>query len=262
MQSNLKKVIICSLICVSALKGMGPGHYGAGFSDLPREIQAMIIQYVHNYNNPKELIAAIKNTSMVNKKLNQIVQEMYGNIGDIKGFNTIINVLAKRFPDEDRFELVNMFDTPMSRHYDKLGREFIDIINHLTKYSSEVNVDQELAKAQALINAGVDPNYAWKTMKKVSPLKAAYAETLRNAGVYVKDSSKPIKFSLLEEMYSLAKRNQKYVPFVQLLLENGAKPSLSYIDMASETELAASPHYTKDYPAQKALFNLLQEYNK
>jgi hypothetical protein len=234
MNSNLKKVIICSLICVSALKGMGPGHYGAGFSDLPREVQAMIIQYVHNYNNPKELIAAIKNTSMVNKKLNQIVQEMYGNIGDIKGFNTIINVLAKRFPDEYRFELANMFNTPMSRHYNKLGHEFIDILNRLTKSYNEVNVDQELANAQALINAGVDPNYSWKRTNS----------------------------SLLKNMLQLAKENEKYIPFVQLLLENGAQPSISGINMKLEAKLAANPQYTQDYPAQKALFNLLQEYNK
>ncbi len=91
-----KLTVLFTLLCTaSALNGMKPerGRY-VGMGDLPPEVQAIIVSYLHTYDNLNDIVKAIKATSETNRQLKEIVNEEYG---DPKKFKALVHVLANKF---------------------------------------------------------------------------------------------------------------------------------------------------------------------
>ena len=86
----MKKIaLLFTLLCAGALNGMEQpeqGHY-VGLAELSPEIQVMIIQTLNTYDktfspekNLTNTVNAIKAMSETNKQLNEVVNDMYGNL--------------------------------------------------------------------------------------------------------------------------------------------------------------------------------------
>ncbi len=155
----MKKIaLIFTLLCASVLNGMEPikpepGRYvGLGIESLPSDIQAIILSYVHAYDDPEELITAIKALSGTNTALRKIIFAHYGDFSNWQGFVALVHVLAKKF-DLSTKEIATIFNTSTSAQYVQLGDALA--YNVYASKSSTEHID-EITK---LIKNGADVNY-------------------------------------------------------------------------------------------------------
>jgi hypothetical protein len=194
----MKKIaLIFTIVCAGQLYGMEPGHY-TGLGDLPREVQSLIITYLHNYDNLDDMITAIteasKGVGLVNNQLYGILNEqLYGKdkYTGPKEFTALIGMLQSKFPtNRYRNEIAKKFNTPAAEKYMELNGKFIrDVIN-------EGNSEIALKKAQELLDQGVDPNFSWHRGST----------------------------SLLREASNLSKYDENWKAIHKLLLDYGANP--------------------------------------
>src|SRR5258708_39238807 len=95
---SMKKILlVCALICVGQLYGMEKEQKQENWNLLPREVQVLVIQALNSGNTLDEVIKSIKSLSLVNKELNSIVNETYGNL---EQFTALVHLLAKKFKNE------------------------------------------------------------------------------------------------------------------------------------------------------------------
>jgi len=144
-----KLTLLLTLLCASALNGMGPGYgHFRGLGDLPPEIQVMIIQTLNTYNTLDDVINAIKAISKTNQQLNAIVTEEYGNQ---KRFNALVHTLANKFNTTTK-TVAQKLGTLAAKIYITAG----DILVQAIKNNSINHIIQA-------INAGADINYSFNT---------------------------------------------------------------------------------------------------
>lgn len=129
-------------LCAGALNGMEPETWNL----LPREAQVLIIQALNTGKNPNETIRAIMAASQTSKALNQIINEEYH--GSIKKFTVLVDLLAKKFPNMSREEIVRKFNTPIAQQYIALSNKL-----------GEAVATDLVEKVAQLINQGADVNF-------------------------------------------------------------------------------------------------------
>jgi hypothetical protein len=194
----MKKIaLIFTLLCASVLNGMEPikpepGRYvGLGIESLPSDIQAIILSYVHAYDDPEELITAIKALSGTNTALRKIIFAHYGDFSNWQGFVALVHVLAKKF-DLSTKEIATIFNTSTSAQYIKLGdalaynvyaskssTEYLDEITKLIKDGADVNyfassngmtalhqavINLNPTIVQLLLSNGANPNLTYRNL--------------------------------------------------------------------------------------------------
>ncbi len=147
--TTMKKItLLFTLLCAGALNGMEVpehGHYvGIGIEALPDDVKPLIIMYLNEYDDVDDIVTAIKATSLSNKELNKIVNEMYGNQ---KGFAALAHMLANKFNTTTEV-VAEEFGTPAAKHYLDLGNQLNTAIS-----SGKFNI------AKKLIEKGADVNY-------------------------------------------------------------------------------------------------------
>jgi len=153
----MKKIaILFTILCASALNGMENPQYGSykGLGNLSPEIQVMIIQALNTYKNPVDVINAIKAISLVDKELNEIINQEYGNQ---KGFTKLVHILADKF-NETTGEIADKFKTPAANEYIKLGSQLVNTIMDSDKSEGEKTKNEVIA----LIKDGADVNFSRK----------------------------------------------------------------------------------------------------
>lgn len=136
--------LLFTVLCASQLYGMEPEQH-KGFGGLSPEIQVMIISFLNEYKNLADVIKAIKETSRVDKELNAIINDMYGNQ---KEFTKLVHILANKF-NKSTYEVANEFNTPFGEKYNSLNSQFMAAIN----LSNAENISN-------FINQGADINYS------------------------------------------------------------------------------------------------------
>jgi ankyrin repeat protein len=142
----MKKLLLLITFC-AMLNGMeNPkrehGHY-VGMEDLSPEIKVMIIQSLHTYDFPDDVIDAIKALSLTDKELNAIVNDMYGNQ---QGFAQLAHLLANKF-GETTESIAKKFKTPAANHYLNLAKQVHNAISH-----ADFNTALQLVKKGADVN--------------------------------------------------------------------------------------------------------------
>lgn len=157
-----KLTVLFTLLCTaSALNGMKPerGRY-VGMGDLPPEVQAIIVSYLHTYDNLNDIVKAIKATSETNRQLKEIVNEEYG---DPKKFKALVHVLANKFNTATK-NIAEQLGTPFTtKHYTLAGDTLIQAIKNGSIH--------DVTKAIAL---GADVNYSFDHGEdKLTPLLLA-----------------------------------------------------------------------------------------
>ena len=100
------KVVLFTILCAGALNlnGMEPERT-IRISDLPREVQSIIITHGDSLN---DVIKSITKMSEVNTTFYKLVNDIYGNQ---KTFTTLVQVLAKKFNLDPHF-VASQFKTP------------------------------------------------------------------------------------------------------------------------------------------------------
>jgi len=195
----MKKIaLLFAILCVGALSGMKRikpkpeleyGHY-VGWGNLLPELKALIITYLNTYDNPDDIVNAIKATSKTNKELNQMVNEKYGNLS---GFTALVHTLAKKF-NRSTESIAEEFKTPTAKQYIQLNDDLLTTV--ITGTIDEVT---------QLINQGADVNYG-------KAYKIIQGRIFIDADYY--DAWTPLYYAV---MYS-------YHDKVKLLLTAGAIP--------------------------------------
>lgn len=98
----MKKIaVLLALFCATALNTMEnpKGNDYKGLGGLPPEIQVKILSYLNTYGALKHIIKGIKSLSLVDKELNCIVNDEYGNP---TGFDRLIHILAEKYKNRPR----------------------------------------------------------------------------------------------------------------------------------------------------------------
>ncbi len=170
------------------LRRTGPerGRY-VGLGDLPREVQAIIIAYLQTNDDLDGTIAAIKEASkgvgLVNKQLNEIVNEVYG---IPKGFTALVHVLADKFNTSTE-NVANKFNTSAAETYVKLGSSLLNFSGDRTQDAYD--------KMAELIKQGADVNFS----SEYTPLEMAIRnDDIEGVRLLLNSGAKPAKLQLDE----------------------------------------------------------------
>ena len=183
-------VVLFILLCAGALNGMESeqGRF-KGLGGLPPEVQVMIIQTLHNTyddnlnaeENLKNIIKDIKATSLVDKELHKIINDMYGNQ---PGFTALAHMLAKKL-NISTFRVAQAFNTDASQEYLALGTALANAIR-----------ENNSAQVAELISQGADVNFMEKPAN-LSFLSLKYrGNTLLITAILYKNSADMIKLLL------------------------------------------------------------------
>lgn len=154
----MKKIALLFIItCTGQLYGMEPtkpkpGRY-IGLENLPQEVQVIIVSSLHTYDNPDDLIHALKAISRTNTTLRKMIFTRYGSFCNLKEFTTLVHILADQFNLSTK-DIANKFNTPTSKYYVELGDK---LRNYVFKSTSLTNHIDEVTK---LIEQGADVNYS------------------------------------------------------------------------------------------------------
>jgi ankyrin repeat protein len=154
-----KTLILCTLLCAaSALNGMNNRY--AGLEELAPEVKVIILQAFNAYDNPTDVIKAIKAISATNRQLRDIVQDEYGNQ---KRFKALVHALANKFNVSTK-SVAEQLGTPLTaKNYTLAG-------DTLTQAITDGNVN---GVVQA-IKLGADVNYSFDhAEEKLTPLLLA-----------------------------------------------------------------------------------------
>jgi hypothetical protein len=159
----MKKIaLLLTIVCVQ-LYGMEstfvkttadkpkPGRY-VGMDNLPQEIQAIIVSSLHTYDNPDELIHAIKVISRTNTTLRKIIFARYGDFSNLQQFTALVYILANKFHIGTK-EIADKFNTPTSKQYVELGEKLRRAV-----YESK-NTNDYIDEITKLLEQGADVNY-------------------------------------------------------------------------------------------------------
>ena len=128
-----------------------PGRY-IGIDNLPQEIQAIIVSSLHTYDNPDELIHAIKVISRTNTTLRKIIFARYGDFSNLQQFTALVHILANKFHLGTK-EIADKFNTPTSKQYVELGNKVMHYV-----FTSKSLTDH-LNEITELLQQGADVNY-------------------------------------------------------------------------------------------------------
>jgi len=212
----MKKIaLLFTILCAGALNGMEnpeQGHY-KGLGGLSPEMQVMIIQTLNNTydytlsskENLKNIINAIKATSLVDKELNETVNDIYGNQ---KGFTALVHVLAKKF-NTSTYNVAKEFKTKASQEYLDLGTQLANAIR-----------EKDNAKVAELISQDADVNFIENPYRWIMGGKYRGNTILLTAVMY-----------------------KHLVGSIQLLLDAGANPNLEERALESLFKMfEKSPH--------------------
>ena len=124
----MKKVALLFIIlCAGTLNAMEPERdiLMGTWQNIPLEVKPLIITAIaQSGNNLNEAIKNIVRFSQVNKELNKMINDMYGNP---KGFKNLVHILAKRFDMKPAY-VVGEFNTPAAGIYQKLAFELATIV--------------------------------------------------------------------------------------------------------------------------------------
>jgi hypothetical protein len=144
-----KMVLLVTMVCAGQLYGMGD------MSKLPKEVQVLVIQALNSGKDIDATINAIKTASRTSKALNQMINEQY-NYNNLKGFDALVDVFAKKFPALSHRLIAEKFNTPISKKYVEINSVCTWLLVKLKQDKDE----RDFAKAKELIRQGeVDPNY-------------------------------------------------------------------------------------------------------
>jgi len=179
----MKKIIALFIILgAHALNGMEPLDPAP---PLPPEITAMIVAYVHAYNNSDDVVKALQKLSVLDAHFNTIINDMYGNPA---GFKFLVHKIAKKF-NKQPWDIASTFNTPAARRYinlctelrNKLKAQDIEGVKQLLEQGADINgfptlvavmtatKMPKLEMIQLLLNQGANP-YA-TTLRGVPALK-------------------------------------------------------------------------------------------
>lgn len=205
--------LVCALVCADQMYGMEPrglerGHY-TGFTNLPKDLQVLIIQTLNTYKNPDDVIKTIKAISKTNMALNQIINEVY-NPYNLSGFTALVHKLADKF-DKPTATIAEKFSTQTAHKYINLGNDLINQISSLAT-SMVLGLPVEIDKIVQLIEAGADVNYSIITTGK-STLTPQFQGRQHEYTMTTSDIVTPMKMAML--IGSLKA--------IQVLLDHGAK---------------------------------------
>jgi hypothetical protein len=247
--------IVCAgqLYTMKRIYGMEPerGHY-VGLGDLPREVQAIIIAYLQTNDDLDGTIAAIKEASkgvgLVNKQLNEIVNEVYG---IPKGFTALVHVLADKFNTSTE-NVANKFNTSAAETYVKLGSSLLNLSGDRTQAAYDEMTD--------LIKQGADVNFEETNVdfgSEFTPLGLAVrnfdAEGVR---LLLDSGAKPTKSQLdeAEEIVALYQDDPdtlKKAKAVKKLLEEAMKKQQAQMDPPSHKAFYFALRVTKNMMADR-----------
>jgi len=123
----MKKVaLLCVLLCAGALNGMEPEKPELDpviWKNLPEDVKPLIIMALtESGDNIDVAIRNIVKASRINRKLNQMINEKYGNLA---GFTQLVGILAEKFPEKTRAEVADKFNAPIVKEYVRLGFELL-----------------------------------------------------------------------------------------------------------------------------------------
>jgi len=148
------------------------GHYvGLGIEDLPRDIQGVIVSYVHTYDNPDDLIHAIKALSKINTTLQKMIYAKYGNFTNLQEFTALVHVLANKFGLGTQ-EIAEKFKTSIAAQYVELGDK---LKRSLSASKNMYNTTEYIDEITKLIEQGADVNY-FKEVNGITPLHQAVTD--------------------------------------------------------------------------------------
>jgi len=158
----MKKIaLLFTILSASMLNGMETiepkhgRHVGLGIEDLPRDIQAVIISYVHTYDNPDDLIHALKALSKTNTTLQKMIYAKYGDFNNLQEFTTLVHVLANKFGLGTQ-DIAKKFKTSIAAQYVELGDKLKRSLSASKNIYSTTEYIDEITK---LIEQGADVNY-------------------------------------------------------------------------------------------------------
>lgn len=152
-----KLVLLLTIICTSVLNGMDPTSTEqktkelevyqslAAIPELQKEIIAATLAIS---NTPDEAIHMIE-------KLSILRGIKYDNL---KNFATLINVIAKKFPNITRQEIAQKFTLPIAQEYVKFNDLFMHNITRIKHYRPEKS-GNALHEVTKLLD-DIDPNYS------------------------------------------------------------------------------------------------------
>jgi len=151
-----------TLLCAGALNGMEPEKPQLDpdlWGQLPEDVKPLImVALAKSGGSLNAAIDNIKKVSLINTKLNQMINEQYGNLA---GFTRLIHILANKFNmfSTSTEAIAKKFNTPAAEQYLALGEEFREKVLD----QSVLLFDPEIAlfNAQLLLENGLDPNFSF-----------------------------------------------------------------------------------------------------
>lgn len=123
----MKKIaLLFTLLCVVALNSMEPEKPELDpviWKNLPEDVKPLIIMALTESGDNIDLaICNIIKAAHINRKLNEMINEKYGNL---VGFTELVGILGKKFPHITREEIAKKFDIPIAKQYADLGFELL-----------------------------------------------------------------------------------------------------------------------------------------
>lgn len=154
----MKKItLILAILCTNALNGMDPTSTEQKTKEL--EIYKLLTAIPELQ---KEIItAALATAKNIDEAIHMIEKlSILGGVryDNLKNFTTLINIVAKKFPDITRQEIAQKFTLPIAQEYIKLNNLFMDNISRIKYYRPEKS-GNALHEVTKLLD-DIDPNYS------------------------------------------------------------------------------------------------------
>lgn len=269
-------LLICTILCVNALNGMDPTslcelrrtEQEPSYATLPKEVkQVIFFTALTASKNFDEKFNVFKNTCALHgihyhheailttlatqlpDQIDQAANEVKHLQGTtLKHFITLIDVIAKKFPNWPREWIANKFKTQIAGRYNTLGPTFLKTVG------KEENSETALKNAFNLLNDDLDPNYSWighafsiSDNEWITRIK-----TLLHTA-YDKIFATPSIHGLIYNYHNNV--HEDMLPILTLLLNRGAKP----IPHLMQHVRWVANEYPTDF--NSALLHLLEQAN-
>jgi hypothetical protein len=140
-----------------------------GMRDLPPDVRREIInKAIQSSTNLDDAVKAVNVACTVQGACYDTLPK----------FTALVASLQIKFPNEFRYEIAAKFKTPIAKEYNKLGEDFIELLNEMDRDYDAKNDASILRKATALLDKGLDPNFSFSRAKvcKSKLNKQGYAE--------------------------------------------------------------------------------------
>lgn len=199
--------------------GMEPeqGAY-KGLGGLPPELQVMMIQYLNIYENIDDVLDAIVATSLVDKDLNTIVNDMYGNP---EGLTKLLHTLSKAY-GVDTMEIANVLNTPAAQNYNALCKELLYWLDRPAVHKNTFNAIKVLVEEGKVdVNCTFDENEIFS----MTPLLKLIVQFKK-----FEQSVNTPKFRRLHSLQKISLMKDEFpdkiINIINLLLAHGADPNM------------------------------------